>query len=79
MDKLLELGIKIKQRRGQLGYNQADLAEFSGISERTIRSIEKGEGSTSIAYWLKILDVLGLEMKILYKPMSDETRPGLQQ
>lgn len=71
------LAKKIKTRREQLGYTQPDLAELTGISLRTIRSIENGEGSTSILFWLKILDVLGLEMKIQFKQMNDETGKGL--
>ncbi len=58
-------------------YSQKDISELTGIGERTIRSIENGEGSTSILYWYKILDVLGLEMKILFKPMNDETSNSL--
>jgi putative transcriptional regulator len=77
MQQFYDLAKKIKIRREQLGYTQADLAELTNISLRTIRSIENGEGSTSILFWLKILDVLGLEMKIQFKPMSDETGKGL--
>ncbi len=76
MENFTPLAKRIKERREQLSYTQADLAEITGISQRTIRSIEKGEGSTSIVFWYKILDALGLEMKIQFKPMSDETRKG---
>ena len=61
----------------QLNYNQTDLVELTQISERTIRSIEQGNGSSKIEYWWKILDVLGLEMRIQFKPMSDETRKSI--
>ena len=73
----LDIANKIKHRRKHLGYTQADIAELTGISQRSIRAIENGEGSTSIISWYKILGVLGLEMKIQFKPMSDETRKGL--
>jgi putative transcriptional regulator len=76
MGDLKEIADKIKRRRKSLNYTQADLAELTGISLRTIRSIEKGAGSTNILSWLKILDVLGLEMRIQFKPMSHETRKG---
>ena len=65
---------KIKSRRKLLNYTQKDMAELTGLSERTIRSVENGEGSTSIASFIKILDVLGLEISIQFKPMSNETR-----
>lgn len=77
MKEFLKIAQKIKFRRGQLHYSQKDLSELTGISERTIRAIENGEGSTSIVSWYKILDVLGLEMKIVFKPMRDETRSSL--
>lgn len=73
MENLQSLGHKLKFRRQTLGYTQKDLSELTGISQRTIRSIENGEVSTNIQSWYKIIDVLGLEMKIQFKPMSDET------
>lgn len=75
--KFKDLGEKVRQRREQLNYNQKDLVELTQISERTIRSIEQGNGSSKIEYWWKILDVLGLEMRIQFKPMSDETRKSI--
>jgi putative transcriptional regulator len=77
MQNLPDLTKKIKARREQLGYTQTDLAELTGISLKTIRSIETGQANTGILFWLKIADVLGLEMKIHFKPMSDETGKGL--
>jgi transcriptional regulator with XRE-family HTH domain len=71
------LGEKIKERRELLGYTQGDLAELTQISNRTIRSIEQGNGSSKINYWWKILDVLGLEMQIKFKPMSHESRKSV--
>lgn len=68
-----KLGELIKERRAFLNYNQKDIAELTQISERTIRAIEKGKGSSKIEYWWKILDVLGLEMRIQFKPISHET------
>ncbi len=65
---------KIKSRRKLLNYTQKDMSELTGLSERTIRSVENGEGSTSIASFIKILDVLGLEISIQFKPISNEAR-----
>jgi DNA-binding XRE family transcriptional regulator len=77
MQNLPDLTKKIKARREQLGYTQTDLAELTGVGIKTIRSIETGQANTGIMFWLKIADVLGLEMKIQFKPMSDETGKGL--
>jgi transcriptional regulator with XRE-family HTH domain len=77
MDEFTTISKKIKLRRKFLNYSQKDISEITGISERTIRSIENAEGHTSILSWYKILDILGLEMKIISKSVSDETRNGL--
>ena len=77
MDNFQLLSKKIKQRREQLNYTQKDLAELTDISVRTIRAIENGEGSTNILSWHKILEILGLEMKITFKIMNDEARDSL--
>jgi y4mF family transcriptional regulator len=79
MDKLIELGKKIKERREQLSFTQADLAEITGISQRTIRSLEKGKGSISLSNLIKITEPLGLEILVKFKPMSDEARKGFIQ
>jgi transcriptional regulator with XRE-family HTH domain len=65
---------KIKSRRKLLGYTQKDITELTGLSERTIRSVESGEGSTSIESFIKILEVLGMEVNIQLKSMNDATR-----
>lgn len=68
---------RVVARRKMLKYTQKDMAELTGLSERTIRAVERGEGSTSIASFIKILDVLGLELSLLFKPMSNETRKSV--
>jgi DNA-binding XRE family transcriptional regulator len=72
MNNFKNISNKIKAQRQLMHFNQKDLAELTGISERAIRSIENAEASTSITNWYKILDVLGLEMKIVPKQISNE-------
>ena len=79
MNNMKDLANIIRNRRGILNYTQMDMAELTGLTDRTIRSIETGEHSTSIASWLKVLNVLGLEMRIHFKPIDDETRQGILQ
>lgn len=76
-DQSLYIGKKIRERREQLLYTQSDLGELAELSPRTIRSIEKGSGASSLTSFIKILDVLGLEIRIHFKPMSDETRQSV--
>lgn len=63
MDKK-ELGNSIRERRKFLKITQEDLADISGISERTLRSIEKGEANPELDSLLKICEVLGLSIDI---------------
>lgn len=63
MDKKA-LGNSIRERRKFLKITQEDLADISGISERTLRSIEKGEANPEFNSLLKICDVLGLSIDI---------------
>lgn len=77
MSHLKELAQLIRSRRAALKYTQVDMAELTGLSDRTIRSIENGEHSTTVESWLKVLDVLGLEMNLQVKSLSDETRKSI--
>lgn len=61
----------VKERRLALGFTQSDLAELADVSLRTIRSMEKGSGQSSITYWQKTLAVLGLEMIAQTKQATD--------
>jgi len=54
----------IKERRDVLKISQNDLADISGLGLRTIRLIESGKANPSISTLEKLLDVLGLEIKI---------------
>lgn len=68
-----ELGKEIQRRREMLGYTQKDVAEITGITDTTIRRIEKGQAGVAIGNWIKVIDLLGLEMIILPKRKQDET------
>lgn len=59
-----EIGHKIKERRKFLKVKQEDLADISGISQRTLRAIEKGNANPELNNLLKLCEVLGMEIKI---------------
>jgi y4mF family transcriptional regulator len=59
-----EFGNLLKDRRKSLGINQSDLAEIAGISINTLYKIEKGQTNATLEVLEKILDVLGLELKL---------------
>jgi y4mF family transcriptional regulator len=59
-----EFGNLLKERRKSLGINQSDLAEIAGISINTLYKIERGQTNATLEVLEKILDVLGLELKL---------------
>ncbi len=54
------LGKEIASRRKQLNISQADLAEMSGVSLRTLSAIENGDANPSVDVLSKVLEPLGL-------------------
>lgn len=64
---VLELGKKIKERRGTLGITQPDLAEMAGISVNTLYKIETGQANPTVTVLNKIADVLGLELTLIVR------------
>ena len=54
----------IRDRREVLKITQEHLAELSGISLRTIKSIETMNGNPTLNTTIKIIKILGLELNI---------------
>ena len=61
---LIEIGQTIRNRRKFLSIMQKDLSEITGISLRSLIDIESGKGNPSINQLNKILDALGLTLKL---------------
>jgi len=60
----------IRERRTLLGLTQQDLADYTGLSLRIIKSIEVGKGNPSMGTLTKIAEVLGLEIIMKAKEMN---------
>jgi transcriptional regulator with XRE-family HTH domain len=54
------LGKEIASKRKLLNISQADLADMSGVSLRTLSAIENGDANPSIDVLSKVLEPLGL-------------------
>lgn len=59
-----KLGQLLKKRRNELGINQIDLSEISGVALHTISDIESGKGNPTLQIINKICDILGMELMI---------------
>lgn len=57
----------VKDRRDTLKISQADLADITGLGMRTIRLIESGKANPSLSTLEKLVDALGMEIKIELK------------
>ncbi len=62
---MFDLGIKIRQARKEKGLTQAQLANMSGISRKTLSQIETGTApDIGIRKVARALEVLGLELTV---------------
>lgn len=66
----IQIGETIQARRMALSLKQGDLAEMTGITEKTIYLVESGRGNPSVATLFKLLDVLGLELSVAVKKLD---------
>lgn len=64
MSSYIELGRAVQESRKLNGLTQEQLAELAGISERTLRSIERGTGNPSITAVFAVADVLGVSIGV---------------
>lgn len=60
----------IKDRRLQLELTQQDLADYTELSLRIIKSIEAGKGNPTFSTLSKIAEILGLEIIMQVKEVN---------
>lgn len=63
-----DIGELIKKRRGSLRIDQHTLSEISGIAVHTLSNIEAGKGNPTVATLDRVLDAVGMELRIQVKP-----------
>ena len=61
------IGKNIRERRQQLNVTQQTLADLAEVSINTLVAIERGTGNPSLSTLIRILDTLGLEIKVQLK------------
>ena len=65
MDRILdpiELGKAIKERRRELGYTQAFLASYAGVSASFLSELENGKETIQLGKMMMVLSLLGMDM-----------------
>lgn len=58
-----DLGLVIRQRRRDLGLDQEALAARAGVSRQWVVEVEKGKPRAEVGLVLRLLRVLGLELR----------------
>ncbi|MEU3846944.1 helix-turn-helix domain-containing protein [Micrococcus terreus] len=58
------LGRSLRAARREAGLTQVQLAELVGLSDRTVRDLEKGAGGVSLAAALRTAEALGLHIEV---------------
>ncbi|MBM4149554.1 MAG: helix-turn-helix domain-containing protein [Lentisphaerae bacterium] len=65
--KVTEAGRHIRKRRMSLRIDQRTLSEIAGISVHTLSNIEAGKGNPTVAILERVLNTLGMELRIQIK------------
>lgn len=75
---LIEFGENIKLARLRRKLSAEQVSERAGITRTTLRKIEKGSPNVSMAGYIQVLFVLGLEKDLLAVANDDELGRKLQ-
>lgn len=65
-----DIGKIVQDRRNELSLKQEDVAEMANVTIKTIYAIENNKGNPTIEVLKKVLNVLGLEIKIQIKSIE---------
>lgn len=79
MFDLVALGAEVKQRRGQVGLTQGELAQRAKVSRPQIDRLENARlPDTGVKALLRILNAVGLDLRVVElrreRPTLDELR-----
>jgi transcriptional regulator with XRE-family HTH domain len=59
------LGRAIRERRRELGYTQAFLAEYAGISASFLSELENGKETIQAGKAMEVISLLGMDICIM--------------
>lgn len=76
-DQAQILGEVIRRARTHLGWTQEQLADESGIEERTIIKIEKGETNPKFSTIFSLIRVLKIDARVIFNHEQAEAAPTL--
>lgn len=59
-----DIGSALRAARRRLGLTQQEVADLAGLSDRTVRDLEKGSSSPSLGAVIAVATVLGLRLDV---------------
>ena len=62
-----DFGIALRERRKKLGYTQAFLSEFSGLSVSFISDLERGKATAELGRSLFLANLLGMDLSLSWR------------
>lgn len=79
-EQLQELGGRLRQARKNRNWRQEDLAIRANLSLTAIKAVERGEPTTGLGTYLRVLWAMGLnkELDLLAEPAIDREGMALQ-
>ena len=63
--KTEEFGRAIRARRKELGYTQAFLADYAGVSASFLSELENGKETIQLGKAMTIMSLLGMNMAVM--------------
>ena len=67
-----DLGECIRRRRKYLGYTQAFVAEYAGVSASFLSELENGKETIQLNKALLIIQLLGMDLAMMARGNDDE-------
>jgi len=64
ISSMKDLGRAIRDRRRELGYTQAFLADYAGVSASFLSELENGKETIQIGKMLEVTSLLGMDICI---------------
>lgn len=61
---LMKISDRVRAMRKELLLTQQQLADLAGVSDATVRQIERGTGKSTLKSVLSVMEVLGLELEV---------------
>ena len=58
------LGLAIRARRKELGYTQAYLSAYTGLSISFISDVERGKPTAEVEKVIRLINILGMDISI---------------